>query len=273
MARRRLPLLDSLELRAPCEERWEDLEPDASGRYCARCQRTVLDLDALSETELRGWLALSNGELCGRRAVAARPRSERLRRPSLAALTSSLTLFLSASAAVAVPRGVAPVPALSSKGGCNSGNEALATQAASQPGASAQGGAASQPPSPRAVVVQLGGFRPVATQAVLFPEGSARWGSGSEAVLQAVVEVLQHHPELQRLALRGHVSRRGRDGGRATLATQRAHAVRGWLVAHGIDAARLVVETVGSREPLAIETSARNASLNRRVEFRVLPNP
>lgn len=40
-----------LRIAEPCEERWEDMERRPEGRFCDRCQHTVLDLTRLTKRE------------------------------------------------------------------------------------------------------------------------------------------------------------------------------------------------------------------------------
>lgn len=54
-----------VEIPTPCAERWADMLPNEKGRFCASCQKTVVDYTALSDRELARVLNRSSGEICG----------------------------------------------------------------------------------------------------------------------------------------------------------------------------------------------------------------
>jgi outer membrane protein OmpA-like peptidoglycan-associated protein len=70
------------------------------------------------------------------------------------------------------------------------------------------------------------------------------------------------------VVIEGHADGDGEEGYNAMLSLDRAMAVRDWLVARGIDGARLSVEAHGEHRPLQEETDARVRQLDRRVTFR-----
>jgi len=54
--RLRLPLLASLEIASPCEERWEDMLGDDRERWCGRCHELVYDLTRYADVEAEALL-------------------------------------------------------------------------------------------------------------------------------------------------------------------------------------------------------------------------
>jgi hypothetical protein len=70
------------------------------------------------------------------------------------------------------------------------------------------------------------------------------------------------------VAVEGHATRDERDAPR--LSEARAQAVRDYLVAHGIDAARLETHAFAATRPVVAPNEPRAAERNRRVEFRVV---
>jgi hypothetical protein len=50
----------------PCHESWDAMKPDAGGRYCGSCQKTVVDFTAMSDRELLDWFAQGRSNICGR---------------------------------------------------------------------------------------------------------------------------------------------------------------------------------------------------------------
>ena len=90
--------------------------------------------------------------------------------------------------------------------------------------------------------------------------------SSASPALDAVVTKLKEYP-LQ-IKITGHTDSRGSDAWNAVLSKHRAEAVAKYLVAHGIDAARLAaVEGVGPRLPIADNHTKDGRSQNRRVEI------
>ncbi|WP_329806368.1 carboxypeptidase-like regulatory domain-containing protein [Flavobacterium facile] len=49
----------------PCQEGWQNMTPVEKGRFCASCQKTVLDFTHLSDNEIINLVA-KNDTLCGR---------------------------------------------------------------------------------------------------------------------------------------------------------------------------------------------------------------
>lgn len=74
----------TIQIPQPCRERWADMQPNEQGRFCANCQKTVVDYTALSDRELVKLLTKSSEASCGRF------RNEQLNR-SLVALNPAAT--------------------------------------------------------------------------------------------------------------------------------------------------------------------------------------
>ncbi len=56
-----------LKVKSPCTESWEEMTPSEKGRFCAACQKEVIDFTALSSTEIIHLLSeRKNESLCGR---------------------------------------------------------------------------------------------------------------------------------------------------------------------------------------------------------------
>ncbi|WP_052731083.1 hypothetical protein [Spirosoma radiotolerans] len=56
----------TVQIPLPCPERWDDMQPTQQGRFCASCQKTVVDYTALSDQELVRRLSRSSEVGCGR---------------------------------------------------------------------------------------------------------------------------------------------------------------------------------------------------------------
>lgn len=57
----------SIQIPQPCPQSWDAMQPNDTGRFCASCQKTVVDYTALSDQELIKLLARPTAETrCGR---------------------------------------------------------------------------------------------------------------------------------------------------------------------------------------------------------------
>jgi outer membrane protein OmpA-like peptidoglycan-associated protein len=98
--------------------------------------------------------------------------------------------------------------------------------------------------------------------AVITPRG--------RAVLDSLVTLLASAPT-QRFEVAGHTDARGNPDANQRLSEQRAVAVRRYLAARGIEAARLDPRGYGATRPLTTDTTADAMQRNRRIEFTPLP--
>ncbi len=64
--RKRLPLLSGVAVKSPCKEPWTAMRGDDRVRHCARCDKDVYDLSALTAPEAEALLASREGTLCVR---------------------------------------------------------------------------------------------------------------------------------------------------------------------------------------------------------------
>lgn len=93
---------------------------------------------------------------------------------------------------------------------------------------------------------------------------------GSVAALEAVLAVLQEHPEITKVRVEGHTDSTGRRSFNLQLSRERADAVVSWLVDHGIDATRLVAVGLGPDKPIDSSNTDEGRRNNRRVEFHII---
>lgn len=89
-------------------------------------------------------------------------------------------------------------------------------------------------------------------------------------ILEAVEDVLRAHPEI-RVEISGHIDASEEIYLQHTYGYHRAKAVRDWLVKRGIDVARMEIKDYGSSRPLLIPKKVEDRAINRRVEFKALP--
>lgn len=120
---------------------------------------------------------------------------------------------------------------------------------------------------PGSLAERLGRERKVDLHGIYFDTARATLKPASEATLGQVLGALEADPGL-RLVVAGHTDGEGDDASNLALSRRRAEAVVAWLVAHGIDAARLSAEGFGESHPVADNASEAGRALNRRVELR-----
>lgn len=104
---------------------------------------------------------------------------------------------------------------------------------------------------------------------VHFATGSAGLTPASEPVLEAILATFEEHPEIRRVRIEGHTDAVGDPEANLRLSTERARAVRTWLLAHGVEA-ELEAEGFGPYSPVAPNDTEAGRERNRRVEIWVL---
>ncbi len=102
---------------------------------------------------------------------------------------------------------------------------------------------------------------------VHFPTNSAAVSAESFRILDEVASTLLVHPEIRAVEVQGHTDDVGGAEYNLDLSQRRANAVRLYLIAKGIEPARLVAKGYGMTVPVAENTSERGRARNRRVQF------
>ncbi len=90
----------------------------------------------------------------------------------------------------------------------------------------------------------------------------------AQRVLERKLALFRAYPRLE-VQVEGHCDERGPDEYNLALGNRRAAAVRDWLVANGVAAARLTVVSYGEERPADPRTTEAAWAVNRRAEFRV----
>ena len=103
---------------------------------------------------------------------------------------------------------------------------------------------------------------------VRFATNSAELAATQQAELDQLVALLA--PGRERIRITGHTDATGSAAVNLDLSARRAAAVRDYLVARGIDGARLVAEGRGAAEPVATNDTPEGRALNRRTEVTVI---
>ena len=105
---------------------------------------------------------------------------------------------------------------------------------------------------------------------VTFEPGKDVITATSLPALDAVAATLQGNPGIQLVEVQSHTDERGDAGANLRLTEARARAVVKYLIAKGIDPARLVAQGYGETQPLDARHNEAAWAKNRRVAFLVL---
>ena len=105
---------------------------------------------------------------------------------------------------------------------------------------------------------------------VEFENNSAKIRPQSDKILNAVLAVLNEHPEFTKLGVEGHTDNRGAAGHNLDLSRRRAASVMKWLTDHGIAKTRLSSQGFGMAKPIDSNDTDGGRQNNRRVEFHIL---
>ncbi len=110
-----------------------------------------------------------------------------------------------------------------------------------------------------------------------FDTGKSTIRPESDDVLNAVLQILNEHAEIELVSVEGHTDNKGSRWLNRKLSADRAKAVVAWLVEHGIDRGRLKSAGFGPDKPIDSNDTDAGRQNNRRVEFqivrRVQPKP
>lgn len=106
----------------------------------------------------------------------------------------------------------------------------------------------------------------VSVYGINFETGKAAITPESEPVLAQVQKLLDENGDLK-LRIEGHTDNVGARAANQALSAQRAAAVRGWLVAHGISEDRLTTQGFADAKPLADNSTEEGRAKNRRVDL------
>jgi len=106
---------------------------------------------------------------------------------------------------------------------------------------------------------------------VLFDINKSTLKVGAIKTLDKVAAFMHKYPE-RSVLIEGHTDNIGEEDYNQELSVNRALAIRGALVARGIDMSRIATEGLGESAPIASNDSAAGRQLNRRVEM-IFENP
>lgn len=91
----------------------------------------------------------------------------------------------------------------------------------------------------------------------------------SDGIMQAVLTILQEHPEITKVSVEGHTDSTGGATYNKGLSERRVLSVLSWLTRHGVEPIRLTSVGYGLERPLASNETEAGRAQNRRVEFHI----
>ena len=56
----------TISIPTPCTEDWNNMTPDKNGKFCASCQKTVVDFSGMTDAEIFNYFDTFKGSTCGR---------------------------------------------------------------------------------------------------------------------------------------------------------------------------------------------------------------
>lgn len=120
----------------------------------------------------------------------------------------------------------------------------------------------------RRVDFQLSPLNGTTPLLVFFDPGESNLLHESVNDLTRVVDLLQDDPKLT-IEIAGHTDNVGDDGANFALSSERARAVRSFLIGNRIDADRVKATGYGPTQPIADNGTESGRAMNRRVELRI----
>jgi len=105
-------------------------------------------------------------------------------------------------------------------------------------------------------------------EGIYFDNDSAKLKAASVATLDKAVATLNRRSDIH-VEVAAHTDSSGSAAYNQKLSDQRAASVMKYLVAHGIDAARLTFKGYGEAQPVASNDSTASRAKNRRAELRI----
>lgn len=121
---------------------------------------------------------------------------------------------------------------------------------------------------PDLIRVEAGQIRTL--EPIFFDYNRAKIQARSEPMLVEMANLIKSREDLGRIAIEGHTDDRGAAGYNLTLSQDRAAAVLRFLVASGVDAARLQSQGFGKARPIDDNKTEDGRARNRRVDFRLV---
>ncbi|MBI4702090.1 MAG: OmpA family protein [Deltaproteobacteria bacterium] len=103
---------------------------------------------------------------------------------------------------------------------------------------------------------------------VVFEADNAVVKPESEALLDAVAQLLKDHPELKKLEVQGYTDNEGKAAANKQASQRRARAVMDALVKRGVEGKRLAAKGYGPEKPIADNATPEGRAKNLRIDER-----
>ena len=110
----------------------------------------------------------------------------------------------------------------------------------------------------------------IAMRAVEFDTGRASIKGSSNAIMNQIADIMNRYPDYN-LSISGNTDNTGKASANQRLSEKRAKACYDFLVKKGINESRLSSQGFGESRPVADNNTLKGRSLNRRVEFNLMP--
>ncbi len=110
----------------------------------------------------------------------------------------------------------------------------------------------------------------IAMRSVQFETGKASFRTQSFNVLRQIAEIMDRYPDFD-LSIEGHTDNQGSADENQRLSEERARACYLFLLNSGVSADRMGFEGFGESRPIANNQTVSGRTLNRRVEFALIP--
>ncbi len=125
-------------------------------------------------------------------------------------------------------------------------------------------------PSPEECVSRINAI--LAARQITFDPGSSVIDAESQPVIDRIAEVMRECEHV-RMEVGGHTDSQGRESMNLALSQARAEAVIDALLARNVITRNLVPKGYGETKPIADNATEEGRARNRRIEFRLLPEP
>ncbi|WP_308437952.1 OmpA family protein [Comamonas sp. JC664] len=119
-------------------------------------------------------------------------------------------------------------------------------------------------------LAQIGENRIQLIEAVYFENNKDIIISRSNKLLDTVANILNSHPEVEKVRVEGHTDNRGNPDYNLDLSQRRADAVVHYLMSKGVARERLEAKGFGPAQPIADNDTTAGRAKNRRVEFKIV---
>ena len=111
--------------------------------------------------------------------------------------------------------------------------------------------------------------RQFTTRGIFFDVDKDRLRPESTPVLERLLDMLESHPELEKITIEGHTDATGDDAHNLDLSARRAASVKAYFVGKGIDPNRMDTSGLGETDPVADNSTEAGRQENRRVVIKL----